>query len=52
MDISVKDYNVFMQVVKKTVSVTNSEDKLKTEFAQDVIAFFESMRSMIVSVED
>jgi len=40
MDISEKDYNVFMEVIKKTVAAI----KLKEELHQEMITFFESMR--------
>ena len=48
MDISEKDYNVFMEVIKETVKILT----VKEQLIQEVINFFESMRQMIATVEE
>jgi hypothetical protein len=48
MDISEKDFNVFMEVIKGTLTAM----KFKEELIPEMITFFESMRQMIVTVEE
>ncbi|KAL4473388.1 hypothetical protein ABPG72_015631 [Tetrahymena utriculariae] len=48
MDISEKDFNVFMEVLKKTLEQMQLKQELEVEF----LNFFENMRNMIVSEYD